>query len=87
MTAIRYATVTHIRSQAEPPAYGRTISGYGAKIPTRHMVRVLDVAQPNRWRRVYAVAYGNSPSLYITVEGQDLFLDATALNLLEASNA
>ena len=85
--SVRYATVTHIRSQAASPAYWRTVSGYGAKIPTRYMVRVLDVAQPGRWRRVYAAVYGNSASLYITVEGQDLYLDGAALNLLEASNA
>lgn len=37
-----------------------TASGYGARIPTRYMVRYL-----GRWRRVYCCIYGNSGTCYI----------------------
>ena len=37
-----------------------TASGYGARIPTEHMVRV-----GGRWRRVYCYIYSNSGTLYI----------------------
>ena len=42
------------------PASGITASGYGAKLPTSHMLRVN-----NRWRRVYAICYSNASTLYI----------------------
>lgn len=38
-----------------------TASGYGAKIPTRYMVRTID----NVWRRVYCAIYSNSGTLYV----------------------
>lgn len=37
-----------------------TASGYGARIPTRYMVQVN-----GKWRRVYAICYSNSGTLYI----------------------
>ena len=37
-----------------------TASGYGARIPTRHMVRFN-----GRWRRVYCRIYSNSGTCYI----------------------
>lgn len=37
-----------------------TASGYGARIPTEYMIKV-----DNRWRRVYAICYSNSATLYI----------------------
>lgn len=37
-----------------------TASGYGARIPTRYMIRYL-----GRWRRVYCCQYGNSGTCYI----------------------
>ena len=52
------------------PTYGRTVSGYGAKIPTRYRVRHL-----GRVRRVYVMQYGNAGSAYIVVGGVTQFID------------
>jgi hypothetical protein len=38
-----------------------TATGYGAKIPTRYMVRTVD----QKWRRVYCAIFSNSGSLYV----------------------
>lgn len=37
-----------------------TASGYGARIPTRHMVKYN-----GKWRRVYCIVYSNSGTLFI----------------------
>ena len=37
-----------------------TATGYGARIPTRHMVQLN-----GRWRRVYCCIFSNSGTLYI----------------------
>ena len=37
-----------------------TASGYGAKIPTRYMVKYN-----GRWRRVYAACHGNASTCYL----------------------
>lgn len=37
-----------------------TASGYGARIPTRYMVRYN-----GRWRRVYCIIYGNAGTLFL----------------------
>jgi len=58
------------RQQTAEPAYGRTASGYGGKIPTRHMIRYA-----GRWRRVYAMLYSNSGTAYVVVNGEDHILD------------
>jgi hypothetical protein len=55
---------------AVEPTYGRTVSGYGAKIPTRYRVRYL-----GRVRRVYVMQYGNAGSAYIIVRGAKQFID------------
>lgn len=52
------------------PVSGQTISGYGGRIPTRHMIRYLGV-----WRRVYVMVYSNLGSAYIRVRGENVFLD------------
>ena len=62
--------VTDVRSEDTAPNYGRTVSGYGGKIPTRHMIRY-----GNRWHRVYVMQYSNSGTAYIVAGGQDLILD------------
>ncbi len=40
--------------------------GYGAKIPTRHKVRVFD----QRFRRVYVALYGNSGTAFVLYRGE-----------------
>jgi hypothetical protein len=54
----------------DTPTYGRTVSGYGRKIPSRYMVRYLGV-----WRRVYFMQYANAGSAYVIVKGREVFLD------------
>lgn len=39
-----------------------TASGYGRKIPTRHMVKLPGV---NRWRRVYCCIFSNIGTCYV----------------------
>ena len=41
-------------------------SGYGAKIPTRHKVRVFD----QRYRRVYVCQFSNAGTAYIIHKGE-----------------
>lgn len=52
------------------PASGRTVSGYGGAIPTRHKIKYMGV-----WRRVYAMVYGNSGTPYVKVGGESIVLD------------
>lgn len=68
---------TEVRVTTQP-TYGQTVTGYGGKIPTRYMVKYA-----GRWRRVYAMSYGNSASLYIVVGGQDALLDLTTEERIE----
>lgn len=42
------------------PRAGRSVTGYGRRIPTCYMVKHFD-----RWRRVYVCSYGNAGTAYI----------------------
>lgn len=44
--------------------------GYGAKVPTRYLVRYA-----GRWRRVYVMIYGSGGSPYVVVGGAVAHLD------------
>lgn len=70
MTEIKYTdpelATSVMTNKVRTPVY-RT---YGQKLPSRYMVHYL-----NRWRRVYIMQFGNAGSFYITVKGEDLFLD------------
>lgn len=59
-----FQTVAVPVKEAEAPRSGRTVTGYGSKIPTPYMVR-----WEGRWRRVYAACYGNAASHYIGKPG------------------
>jgi hypothetical protein len=61
--------VTDVRVTSVPRS-GQTVSGYGGKVPTPYMLKYAGI-----WHRVYAMAYGNSASVYIIVKGEDFFLD------------
>lgn len=52
------------------PVSGHTVSGYGGKIPTGHMIRYDGV-----WRRVYTMVYSNSGTAYVLVRGERRVLD------------
>lgn len=49
-----------------------TASGYGAKIPTQHMVY-----GGGRWRRVYCRLHSNIGSLFIIVDGKQVACEVT----------
>jgi hypothetical protein len=60
------------------PWHGRTITGYGGKLPTGYMIRY-----GTRWHRVYMWQYGNSGVPYIVRGGIDLVLDSDTQFRLE----
>lgn len=64
------ASVTGVRT-TDVPKGGQTVTGYGGKIPTTHMIEYLGV-----WRRVYAMAYGNGSTPYVLVKGEVVVLDS-----------
>ena len=66
-----------VKNQA--PTYGRTVSGYGSKVPTGYTLTLTD----GRTRRVYSAQYGNSGSLYVVVGGENYYLDNDAERILE----
>lgn len=71
--SVRYtdpALVTGVKI-TDVPTSGQTASGYGGAIPTRYMIRYGS----HHWRRVYAMVYANSGSVYIRWAGEELFLD------------
>lgn len=45
------------------PRKGRTVSGYGSKLPTARMIKLTNGC----WYRVYAICYSNCSSFYITI--------------------
>ena len=48
----------------EAPRSGQNHSGYGKRVPTRHMVKLR-----NRWRRVYCYIFSNIGTCYIEEPG------------------
>lgn len=64
------ASVTGVRT-TDVPKGGQTVTGYGGKIPTTHMIEYLGV-----WRRVYAMVYGNGSTPYVLVKGEVVVLDS-----------
>jgi hypothetical protein len=52
------------------PVSGQTVTGYGGKVPTAHMIEYLGT-----WRRVYVMAYGNGSTPYVLVKGDVVVLD------------
>ena len=72
MTTVQYtepASVTGVRV-TDVPVSGQTVTGYGGKIPTAHMIEYLGV-----WRRVYVMVYSNSGTPYVLVKGERFVLD------------
>ncbi len=76
MTTIEYTDHSLVVATqiTQSPTYGRTMSGYGGRIPTDRMIQYRTMTG-NRWHRVFAMVYGNSGSLYIRSGGRVLFLD------------
>jgi len=72
-------TLVTDQRQTETPTYGYDASGYGRKIPTRHMIRYA-----GRWRRVYVMCYSNSGTAYVIVNRTVTVLDTdTEYRLLD----
>ena len=54
-------------------------TGYGAKLPTRYMLKLSD----KRYRRVYVVTYGNIGSTYVLVAGVRHYLSTLTEQLID----
>ena len=59
-----FQTVGVRHKETDLPRGGRTVTGYGARIPTTHMVQ-----WEGKWRRVYVANYGNAGTAYIGKPG------------------
>ena len=57
-------TIAVEHKETERPWRGRTQSGYGAEVPTEHMIKWA-----GRWRRVKVAVFGNSGSFYVGKPG------------------
>ena len=78
---IQYTEDTFIESFARRSAPFHS-GPYGGKIPLSYMAHCAD----GRTRRVYAMQYGNSASLYVRIGGVDAFLSIEAESKLERLN-
>ena len=58
------------RMTTSTPRSGQTTSGYGSKLPTCYLLRV-----GNRWRRVYAICWGNASTCYIIKKGEKIVVN------------
>lgn len=56
-----------------------SVSGYGAKLPTRYMLTLKDGIT----RRVYVVCYGNSGSTYVLIRGVRHYLSTWSEHLID----
>lgn len=59
-----FQTVEVEHKETETPRAGRTVTGYGSRIPTAYMVR-----WEGKWRRVYVANFGNAGTAYIGKPG------------------
>jgi len=75
------ASVTGVKV-TERPVSGQTVTGYGGKIPTAHMIEYL-----GKWRRVYAMAYGNGSTPYVLVKGDVVVLDSDTQHEVRGADA
>lgn len=90
MEALKYTNPDHIGAVIHKPMdhhihnLSWTATGYGAKIPTRWMLKIITPVK-YRWHtyRVYAMVYGNSSSLYVIIKGEMHLLDSFAEALIE----
>ena len=80
---LAHARITGIAVDGAAPRTGHTASGYGSRIATRYRVAIDN----SRTYRVYAMAYGNGESLYVTSKGTDLFLGTVSEALIEDCGA
>lgn len=64
MTTIHgHVNLSEIEHKTTPvPRYSASQTGYGSKIPTRHLVRL---PFDGRWRRVYVTCYSNSGTAWV----------------------
>ena len=66
----RETLITVNRMTTDTPRSGRTTSGYGSKLPTCYMLHI-----GNRWRRVYAICWGNAATHYIIKKGERIVVN------------
>ena len=78
MTAVTYtdpARVVETARDGAAPTSGRTVSGYGGRLPTPYRVWYRGDDGRIRWYRVRVMQYGNAGTAYIVVGGRVLVLD------------
>ena len=72
-----HGAVIDMKTTVQPVT--RMATGYGAKLPTRYMLKA-----GGQWRRVYVMQYGNSGSPYVIVQGEVAHLSIDTEHDLEA---
>lgn len=86
-----YLELSNVESVKITPApmSGRTVTGYGRKIPTEYIIRcrINGYHNDHRNRRVYAMCYGNSASFYVRMSfdgsSHDVFLSSEVEHMIE----
>ena len=64
---VQYLQAAHVmNAKVTPEPHFYSASGYGRKIPTRHLVQLND----KRWRRVYVCQISNAGTAYVLL-GKD----------------
>ena len=72
---MQYATITeHIIKEPLWMKLNKmpTATGYGNKIPTRHLVKIEG---NNHYKRVFCRSYGNGGTLYVIDHGQEVLIN------------
>lgn len=54
----------------DPPRSGRSLTGYGSRIPTQYMARI-----ESRLHRVYAICFSNCATLYVLTSRGRILID------------
>jgi len=74
LTELGHFSFAEKNSPLVPPGCtlpGQSPEGYGAKISTNRVIRLLCEKQ---WRRVYATCFGNAASHWIILNGEKIHL-------------
>ena len=78
VTYLEASQISAVKTTEEPRFY--SASGYGRKIPTRHMVQLRD----KRWRRVYVCQISNAGTAYVLLKDDWRVIGPEAESAIEA---
>ncbi len=78
---LKAAQITAARQSPAPRFY--SASGYGRKIPTKHLVQLDD----KRWRRVYVCQISNAGTAYVLLSNDWRVIGPEAEEAIEALEA